>query len=44
MKTDLTNVKLKVVRRHQKSKTGVSVASQKGHVSSKNFKKKKKKS
>ena len=29
-------------RRHQKSKTGVSVAPQKGLVSSKNFKKKKK--
>ena len=29
-------------RRHQKSKTGVSVAPQKGPVSSKNFKKKKK--
>ena len=27
-------------RRHQKSKTGVSVAPQKGHVSSKKFKKK----
>ena len=30
-------------RRHQKSKTVVSVAPQKGHVSSKNLKKKKKK-